>query len=406
MLKTMKHQRVNSLATAIFAVAALTGANQVWAGTAATATVRNVVTVDYKNAAAVAQPTLTAAVDVIVNLVKGTAVVSAPADQTVAGSVATYSYTVTNTSNGINTYNISAGVTESNISGSTVSTSVPSVVLGATTVTTGVSIPAATATVITVPRDSLADSSVNGIANGDTVVIGGLVYTVSAIADVQAPASPSTAVTTTITVTGPAQVVTAGTLIAEQKTITMSVTPGSLTSSSTDGTVTGTLTVTDGTTAPATDGTITTVTSIGLTVTKLVRNVTAPVVGAGPVTYATFTYYASGVTANPGEVLEYLIVASKSASASSATAVKVADPIPAFTTYVASSMGIDPNSSGTFTALSDSDSNGDAGETDSNTVYFYPGTGGTDGAAGVNNGTGGTLVTSAVSRMKFRVTVQ
>lgn len=403
MLKTMKHQRVNSLAAAIFAVAALTGANQAFAGTAATATVRNVVTVDYQNAAAVSQPTLTASVDVIVNLVKGTATVSAPANQTVAGVVATYSYDVTNTSNGINTYNISAGVTESNITGSTAVPSVSSVTLGATTVTTGTTITAAGTTVITVPRDSLADSSVNGIAAGDTIVIGGAVYTVASVSDQQAPVAPSMLVTTTITVNGNGtlQAVTAGTLIAERQTITLAVTPGSLTSSSTDGTVNGTLTVDDGTTTPATDGTVTTVTSIGLTVTKYVRNVTAPVVGSGTaVTVGADDYYPSGVTANPGEVLEYLIVASKSASASNATAIKVSDPIPPFTTYEAGTMKIGG------VAVLDGDNDADAGETDGNVVYFYPGTGGSDGAAGFGNGTGGTLGASQSRQMTFQVKVQ
>jgi uncharacterized repeat protein (TIGR01451 family) len=151
---------------------------------------------------------------------------------------------------------------------------------------------------------------------------------------------------------------------------------------------------------------VTTGAAVGLTVSKLVRNATAAVVGTGPVTYGGNTYYAGGVTGNPGDILEYLIVVTKSASASNATGVKVSDPIPPFTTYVASSMSIDNAGTGTFTALNDSDSNGDAGETDGNTVYFYPGTGGTDGAAGLNNGTGGTLGASAASRMKFRVTIQ
>lgn len=406
MLQILKRPGVRPLTAAIFAVGALTGASQVWANTAATATVRNVVTVAYNNAAGTAQPGLTAAVDVTVNLVRGTAALSAPVDQTVAGTVATYTYTVTNTSNGINTYNLSTGVTESAISGSTASPSVASVTLGATTVTTGTTIAASGTTVITVPRDGTADTSVNGIAVGDTIVIGGAVYTVSAISDQQVPASPSTAVTTTISVTGngTAQVVTAGTLIAERQTVTVAVTPGSLTTGA-DGTVTVVLTATDGITTAATDTTVTTVTSIGLSVSKLVRNVTNAVVGSGAVTYAGNTYYAGGVTGNPSEVLEYLVVVTKGSSASSATGVKVNDPIPPFTTYVAASMGIDNTSSGTFSALTDGD-DADAGETDASTVYFFPGTGGTGTPAGVGNGTGGTLVTNAISRMKFRVTIQ
>lgn len=405
MLKILKRPGASPLTAALFAVGALTGASQVWATTAATSTVRNVVTVDYKNAAGTAQTPLIATVDVTINLVKAAATLSAPVDITTdPATAAVYSYTITNGANGISTYTPSTSITaQANIAGSTVSTPA-AMVLGATTVTTGISILASTDTAITVPRDSLADSSVNGIGAGDTVVIGGLVYTVAAISDQQVPASPSALVTTTITVNGPAQVVTAGTLIAEQKTFTVSVTPGTMTST-VDATVSVTLSVTDGSNA-STHSTTTTVAAVGLSVSKLVRNVTTPVAGTGSVSYAGNTYYAGGVTGNPGEVLEYLIVVTKGSSASNATGVKVSDPIPPFTVYVAGSMGIDPNSSATFTALLDSDSNGDAGETDGNTVYFYPGTGGTDGAAGVNNGNGGTLAASAVSRMKFQVTIQ
>lgn len=408
MLKILKRSGVSPLTAALFALGALTGASQVWATTtAATSTVRNVVTVDYKNSAGTAQTPLVAAVDVTVNLVKAAAILSAPVDITTnPASAAVYSYTITNAANGISTYTPSTSITAENlIAGSTVSTPAAQV-LGATTVTTGTSIAAAGTTVITVPRDGLADTSVNGIAVGDTVVIAGAVYTVAAISDQQVPASPSTLVTTTITVNGNGtlQNVTAGTLIAERKTFTVSVTPGTMTSTS-DATIDVTLSVTDGTNV-STDATTTTVAAVGLSVSKLVRNVTNAVVGTGPVTYGGNTYYAGSVTGNPGEVLEYLIVVSKGSSASSATGVKVSDPIPPFTTYVAASMSIDNAGAGVFTALLDGDNNGDAGETDGNTVYFYPGTGGTDGAAGINNGTGGTLGASAVSRMKFQVTIQ
>lgn len=399
MLQILKRPGAGPLTAALFAVGALTGASQVWASTAATATVRNVVTVAYNNAAGTAQTPLVASVDVTINLVQAAATLAVSADVTTApGTDAVYTYTITNGANGISTYTPTASIaSETDIGGSTLSAT-PAITLGATTVTTGVSILAATPTVITVPRDGSADSSVNGLADGDTVVIGGLVYAVSGIVDVQAPVSPSTAVTTTITVTGPAQVVTAGMLIVEQQTFTLNVTPGTMTSTS-DAHILVDLSVTDGTNVTNATQTDTTVAAVGLSVTKLVRNVTNAVVGGGLVNYGGQDYYANGVTGNPGEVLEYLIVVSKSASASSATSVVVTDPIPVFTTFLttayaaASGLAIDNAGAGTFTNMTNA-ADPDAGEFAGNNVTFRPGA------------TAGTMGASAVSRMKFQVTIQ
>ncbi|MFN3585998.1 MAG: hypothetical protein ACK4UT_00725 [Moraxellaceae bacterium] len=384
------------------------------ANTAATATVRNIVTVNYADAANNAQTPIVAAVDVTVNLVRANPLLNAPVDQTVdAATAAVYAYTVTNQSNGPVNYDLSATVTaeSAGISGSTASPSVPSLSLGATTVAVGTTIAASGTTTITVPRDATADSTVNGLAGGETVVINGQVFTIASVDDQQVPAAPAAGpYTTTITVNGNGTplVVNVGDLIAERRSVNVTVTPGVVTDATVNQTITVSLLVEDAddNAYSATDETITTVASIGLQVQKLVRNVTSPVVGTGtPVTYASQTYYPGGVTGNPGHVLEYLIVVSKTGTAP-ATNVRITDPVPPFTAYVASSMGIDNTGSGTFTAISDGDNDGDAGETDSNTVYFYPGTGGTDGAAGVGNGIGGTITGSNVSRMIFRVTIQ
>lgn len=393
------------------AVATLLGAGLVttlpaWATTAADTTIRNTVTVSYADAANTAQTPITAQVDITVNLVRANPLLNAPADITTDPATnANYAYTITNTANGLATYSVNGAVTaqSAGISGSTVG-AVANITLGSTTVATGTTIAAGTTTVVTVPRDNTSDSSINGLIVGDTVVISGQTFTVTAIgADTAGPG------TTTVTLnnTGAALVVTAGTLIAERKSFTISVDPGPVSNASVDQTINVTTTATDtvDNTKTANDPTITTVASVGLTVSKLVRNVTNAVVGSGAVSYGGNTYYAGGVNGNPGDVLEYMIVVSKSASASSATGVKISDPIPPFTTYVAASMRIDNTGGGTFTALNDNDSNGDAGETDGNTVYFYPGTGGADGAAGLNNGTGGSLGASAGSHMLFRVNI-
>lgn len=398
-----KHPRLQAISAAVLAAGLLTGASQSWGSTAATSTVRNIVTVNYANAAGTAQTALVAAVDVTVNLVPAAATVSAPTDITTApGTPASYAYTITNGANGIATYTLSSAInTQTNIAGSTAAPSVASVTLGATTVTTGTTIAAAGTTAITVPRDSTADTSVNGIAAGDTIVIGSAVYTVASIVDVQVPASPTNGpFTTTITVNGngTAQVLTAGTLIAERQSFNLVVTPGTMTST-TDATIDVTLTATNGTN-PSTDATTTTVASVGLSVTKLVRNFTTNAAGTGTsVSYGGATYYPSGVTGNPGEVLEYLIVVSKSSSANSATSVSVTDPIPVFTTFVttaygaASGLAIDNTGAGTFTNLSNA-TDADAGEFAASNVVFRPGA------------TAGTLGASATSRMKFQVTIQ
>lgn len=411
MLHIRKPDALRPLAAAALAAAALAGAGQAWATTAADTTIRNTVTVNYADAAGTAQTALTAQVDVTVNLVRANPILNAPADQsTDPANPAVYSYTITTAANGLATYNLTTPLVQSaGISGSTAAASVGSVTLGATTVASSVSIAASGTTTITVPRDNTSDASINGIVVGDTVVISGQVFTVSGIgAD---NASPGT---TTITVNGNGTALNApaGTLIAERKTFTTTVTPGTVSNATVDQTVTVTTTATDAVdnTKTSNDVTVTTVLSVGLSVQKLVRNTNyaagagGNAGGTGGVVYGGNTYYTGGVTGNPGEVLEYMIVVTKNASTSSATSVKISDPIPPFTTYVGGSMQLD-NGSGA-TALNDSGSDGDAGETDGTSVYFYPGTGGSDGpGAGVNDGTGGTLGANAVSRALFRVTI-
>lgn len=413
MKQLLKQQKVRALTAAILAAGMMAGASQTWAATAATSTVRNVVTVNYANAAGTAQTALVAAVDVTINLVAAAGTLSAPVDITTApGTNAVYAYTLTNGANGIATYNLSTSApVQANIAGSTASPSVASVTVGATTVTTATTIAAAGTTAITVPRDALADTSVNGIAAGDTVVIGGAVYTVASVVDAQVPASPATGtanMTTTITLNGngTAQPVTVGTLIAERASFNVTVVPGTMTSTA-DATIDVTLTATDGTN-PSTDATTTTVASVGLSVAKLVRNLTVPVVGSGAGTHCGITAYAGGVSGKAGDVLEYVIVVSKSASSNNATQVRISDPLPPFTNLVAPSMEIDADGDGvgTFAVVNHNADNGDAGETDGSTVYFYPGAGGTDAGVGVGVGTGGSVGASGKICMKFQVTIQ
>ena len=267
--------------------------------------------------------------------------------------------------------------------------------LGATTAAATASIGASA---ITVPADGTSDASINGVEAGDTLVIGGNTYTVSSITDNATGTSTinlGSNLTTNVSIAD---------LIAERQTFYYRVTPSAIGS----GTVTNTLTADDGVSTAATDDTITTITltAPSVTVTKYVRNVTTGTAGGGTtISYdsgsGSNTYYSSGVTGKPGDVLEYVIQVANAGTGGGATDVVINDPVPAYTTYVASSMTLDS------AALTDADNDADAGETDGTTVYIYAGsTPGNDGAAGVGNGTGGTLTAGSTTRGSFRVTIQ
>ncbi|MDF3029947.1 MAG: hypothetical protein K0R03_505 [Moraxellaceae bacterium] len=409
MLQVLKQSGFRPLAAAVLAAGSLAGAGQAWANTAAEATIRNTVTVNYADAAGTAQTAITAQVDVLVNLVRSSPLLSAPVDQTTDSATnAVYSYTITTTANGVASYNlgVSSLAQSAGISASTASTNVASVTLGATTVANSVIIAAAGTTSVTVPRDNTADGSINGLIVGDWVVIGGALFQISAVG-----ADTNGVGTTTITVNGNGTALNAaaGTLIAERQSFTMTVDPGPVTGTG-DQTVTVDTTATDAVnnTYTATDQTITTVRNVNLTVQKLVRNVTNPVVGGGTTaTVGGNTYYGTGITGNPGDTLQYLIVVTNAVGAANATSVRISDPIPPFTTYTPGSMYVE-NGGTLSAALNDSANDGDAAEFGGTAVYFYLGAGGNDGGAGVNDGVGGTLTGTApnnVSRAIFSVTI-
>lgn len=381
-----------------------------YASTAANNIIRNTVTVDYDNAAGTAQTAITASVDITVNLVESAPVLSAPSNITTdPASNAVYTYILTSTANGPDTYNLSAAVTtETDISGTTVTTSVAALDLGATTVAAVITLNGGLTT-ITVPSDGANDASVNGLVAGDTVVIGGTAYAVDSVDDTNG-GLPGTS---TITINSNGDTTTSlsvGDIIGEQGTFDVTVTPGA--PSANPATIEVTTTATDGNN-PSTHDTTTSVAAISLTVTKFVANITNPVVGGGTTLTVdsgggagSITYYTSGVTGNPGDTLEYVIQVVNAAASSTATDVRISDPVPAFTTYTAGSIRLDPGT-GTWAGALDGDADADAGEFGSNTVYIYVGNtpAGTDGAAGVGNGTGGNLDASTTTLGSFRVTI-
>lgn len=263
--------------------------------------------------------------------------VNLPADQTTAeNQSASYLYTITATANGGDTYNLSSTLTPSNLASSSTSavfsqgiTPITSVTLGAT----AANAPAASGTaVISVPSDGVADSAVNNISAGDTVVIGGNVYTVLSISDNGVTAS----ITLTSNLVAPVAV---GDLIAEQQTFTAtiqdvgSVNPSGAPNPNIIMDVTAT-SVSDGSQVSL-DQTITSV--VEVTFAKYVRNDTNPN-GSGPaVIINTQPFYptSANVTAESGDLLEYALVVT--APSTALNGVSLMDSIPEFTSYEANS---------------------------------------------------------------------
>lgn len=389
--------------TAILGTGLLTLAlpGQANATTAAYAVIRNTASVSYADAVGLNPNTVTASVDVTVNLVAVTPTLSTPADTVIpSGTTTDYAYTILNNSNGPETFNLAVvfNQTAGNITGHTeVFVPLSPITLGATTVAAAA---AANATVITVPNDGSgggADSPVNGIAVGDTVMIGASSYTVTATMD-------NATGTSTITLggTGLTGPVTVGTQIGERGSFISRTTP---TASVNNSIYTLTVSAT-GAAAAATDLTQTTVlVTAALVPTKFVRNIavacsTGTVVtvdtglGAGPGNYCS-----SGVTGNPGQTLEYLIRVSNPSGGAAATNVIISDPVPAFTTQTGN-IALDPGT-GTYSNVLPAANNHDFAEVVANIVYIYAGTGGFDDVA---NG-GGSLAANTTTFGAFRVTI-
>jgi len=272
--------------------------------------------------------TATASVTVTVGLVAAAPNIAPGPPQSTSyagtGTTLSDSYTITAGANGPDTYNLSAAVTGStNTSGATATSTAPNVALGATVTTIGSS-----TTDIVVPADGNLPGEmpgVNGIAIGDTVVINGETRTVTAISD-----NPSGTSTITLNAALLGVAPGAGVLVAEQKVVTATVTAGTITTSGTDVTVSANMTATSVSSAGSTTtsgSVLNTYTSGVATLTKYVRNVSVPSGSGVPYIYSGINYYPTGVTAKPGETLEYILVASNS-GAGAVSASVVTDVLP------------------------------------------------------------------------------
>jgi hypothetical protein len=385
-----------------------------WANLAANTQITNAATLNYNDGAQAR--TATASVTVTVSLVPAapTIVAQGPYTTQYTGPATTLTdtFVITAGANGPDTYNLTTAVTgDTNGTGATSAVVAPvSIVLGASVTVAGSS-----ATILDVPADGNANSSVNGIEVGDTVVINGEVKTVSAIYDNPDPNGISTITLASALVGGaPA----AGVLIEEQKIIQTTVTSGTITTVGTSLVVTDTITATSAT-APnpaVTSSAVTNTFTSGLaTLKKYVRNVTTDnhTVGATSYSFNSNTYYwkdnssgAPAVDAKPGEVLEYILVASNIGTGNVLSSV-ITDVVPA--TYVTFKMsayggaGKDvtywpdstvPGTSSIYTAAADSDQ----ATYVTSTLTVNVGTGATSSV-------GGTIAAGKIAIVTYQVTV-
>ena len=385
-----------------------------YASTAANTTITNTVTVNYTDAANNAQTPVEDSVAITVNLVASAPLLSSPADidPTTENTLNQLTYVITGTANGPDTYDFSSVDTPTNMDASA-AFSTPSVTLGGTTAAAAIGIGA---TSITVPFDGADDSDINGIVAGDFIVIdptgAAELVEVDSVDETNGP----TGNTVTINLVAPTAAAHAyGVIIGERQEVIVDVTTDTITTGA-SGTHSVVTTATSQTAPnPATSQTTATVITVRrpvLTVSKYVRNDsngTFNPVGPADITVDSVDYYASGVSGNPGDTMQYLIVIDNTAAgAGPANNIVVSDPIPQFTSFVASSVQLDATGTGTFVAQDETADDGDAAELDTagnGTLYVYAGAAGDDTTAGAGNGDGGTLLASEISYVIFQVTI-
>ena len=245
-------------------------------------------------------------------------------------------FTIIGGGNGPDSYTLTALITLPNPTGATAVVNSPAspVTLGATVTLSGSS-----TTVLNVPSDGInGNGHVNGIDNGDTVVIGTYVGTASNIIN------SGTGIATITIAPAMSPAPGAGVPVHEQQTVKVTVTPGTATSG-TDIVIKKSLVVTSQTKpyptvtlGPITD----TFTSCSATLAKYVRNISSPIiVGTGGVyTYSGNDYYSAGVTAKPGGILEYILVATNSSATGDVLTSSITDNLP--TSYVSLTTGVYP----------------------------------------------------------------
>ncbi len=302
---------------------------------------------------------VTASVNVGVNTIASAPniTVDLTAQSVNGGENATYTYTITNTANGADTLSFTASSADANVNG-VPGINVNNTASNTTSLTLGGSITSQANTVantIVIP----AGSEVN-FAPGDTINVGGNLYTIDAggitpgtiastVGNTTTPETPTTIAVTPVGASPAIAVggVAAGTQVGEVQTFTVVITASTPTTPGINGTHTVNLTgnttaVTQGpggttvsytTSAGALNETVTTVLSSNVGLVKEVRNVTQGVT----------TFAATGVTAQSGDTLEYRLTATELTTTANALSSVMTDEVPVFTTYVPNSTKLNGN---------------------------------------------------------------
>lgn len=306
-------------------------------------------------------------------------------------------YTVTAGGNGPDTYTISTAVTGSTNTTGPGASAPATVTLGATITTSG-----STVNLLQVPADGNADSSVNGIEVGNTVLVAGQVRTVTAISD------PATGIAT-ITLDSPLPAApAAGVAVYEQQQFNMVVDSGTIVASGTDITVTVDTSVSNSA-GSDTDQVVATFTSGSATLVKYVRNLSWAAgntggTGAASITLngTTYDYYSGGVTGRPGDVLQYVLVASNTSSAAVGNST-ISDVLPtAYVTfnpdvYAGTGDVIYIDETGTEHQLTQ--------EADSDQATYASGTLTVHVGAGSNSSSGGSIPAGGSVTVAYQVTI-
>lgn len=382
----MKHTFRLPFALAIAAAISLT-APAAFAKTAANTQILNTATLSYFDGASTKQSSST--VTVTVSLVPSGVDITPGPNQTTTyngpTTKLTNSFIVTATANGPDTYNVTTAISAFSNTGApnaaTATALTTSLTLGATVTVAG-----STTAAIVVPADGNAsDGLVNGIAANSTVFINGEERDVLSIVDNATGTSTITLKAALTTAPG------AGVLVAGRKVVNVDVTAGTIVTTGQDITIDKTLTVTSTSTGnpSKTSAAIRdTFTSGAANLAKYVRNVTKPSGSGTPYVYSSTNYYRSGVSAAPGDTLEYILVAINT-TATPVTASVVNDNLPiAYATLKANAYGSgkeityvsDTGAVSTYSAAADTDQatyNAGSGQ-----LTVYVGTGATSSAGG------------------------
>jgi hypothetical protein len=387
----------------VLAAAVLVAPSALYASTAANTTVTNTVTVFYQDANAAQNYSEQASAQFAVSLLAAAPSVTASptAQNTSETTTVEIDYTVTANANGADGYSFdlaSAITAGTNVSAATAASyslvgtggelAAGVLTLGGTTLAAAL---ATNDTTIEVPWDGEiagTNTAVNNLIAGDTIVLDGAEYIIDSISNTGADALTNNRSAITLTTAYLGANLPVGTIIGERAVIKLSFDTGSLQNSAVteDYTVAPEISFSDSGTFTPSDATVTVQRPL-VAVSKYVRNSTTASTGSGgSVTVVTpsgtATYYNSGVSGKPGDVMEYLIHVDNTVStgASKAQNIILSDALPEFTSidtgtvYLIAATDKDLVSivAGDW-ALVDPATSGSAAEILSNTLCVYAG---------------------------------